>query len=527
MNTGRLRAVADIAGAKYRILDRIGHGQFGQVFCGIHRQTGQLVALKELHSRQLTTPQFLHELNLLTSLQHPNIVAFHTLEYSETKRYLVMDYCEGGTLRALIDTPGPLDLSQSLQLVTDIVQALAYAHEHGVVHCDLKPENVLLTLTETGWKAHLADFGIARLLLEAGPSFQQGDTGSPAYMAPERFYSNYGPTSDLYAVGVLLYELVVGQRPFSGTPGALMTAHLNQPIEIPATVPFLVRSIIQQAMQKLPQNRFMSAQEMLVSLRLAREVAAALPMPFSSAHTLQAPQILHQEVVTSPVSGAADIQRLYPGLDSQIDCRLLTEANVGKVIQSYKVDGPITPTQLLALNRRHGLAVFPDAQKGTRLQLFNRRGNTLDYCRLPMPIQNVVRSQTHSYRVLALSSAEAAVALLIDLKPLQIRRIALPLSPAFTGATEGGYWFADQDRQVALIDEYGRLLGQLEIPQGSKMPTAACESLESREDGMETLTAIASVNRILIAATWSGQQGQLYTFDLKPWFEEHQTSEAI
>ena len=100
-----------------------------------------------------------------------------------------------------------------------------------------------------------------------------GDTGSPAYMAPEQFYGRYSPASDLYAVGVMLYELLVGQRPFLGTYAELKNFHLNQQVNISHTVPFLLRSTIAQALQKLPQKRFSSAGKMLDSIKLAAIVA--------------------------------------------------------------------------------------------------------------------------------------------------------------------------------------------------------------------------------------------------------------
>jgi serine/threonine-protein kinase len=257
--------------SNYRILELVGQGQFGRVFCAIHRQTGHLVALKELEHQRFPTHKFLRELRFLLSLQHPNIVTCQSLEYSQTGRYLVMDYCEGGTLRDLMQSESQLSLVQSLKLIADVLAGLEYAHSQGIVHCDIKPENILLSLDATGWIARISDFGVARLSQEIYSDYLDS-TGSPAYMAPERFYGQYYPTSDLYAVGVLLFEMAVGHRPFSGLPGELMLAHLNQPVKIPDTVPFLLQSTISTALQKLPARRFASAAEMLRSIRLAAEV---------------------------------------------------------------------------------------------------------------------------------------------------------------------------------------------------------------------------------------------------------------
>jgi serine/threonine protein kinase len=257
--------------SKYRLLGLVGQGQFGRVYCAVDRKKGRLVALKELDPNRFPTKQFLRELRFLLSLSHPNIVTCRALEHGKHGRCLVMDYCEGGTLRSLMETAGQLHPSYALSLVTDVLQGLEYAHNQGIIHCDIKPENILLSLQPSGWVAHVTDFGVARLVQELGDS-SSGHTGSPAYMAPERFYGQYSYGSDLYAVGVLLFELLTGYRPFSGMPGELMSAHLNQPVEIPETVPFLMRSILSTALQKLPHRRFASAGEMLKAVRLAAEV---------------------------------------------------------------------------------------------------------------------------------------------------------------------------------------------------------------------------------------------------------------
>jgi serine/threonine protein kinase len=260
-----------ISPSNYRRLGLVGHGQFGRVYCAVHRRTGTLVALKELDKQRFPTAQFLRELRFLLSLEHPNIVTCKALEHSLTGRYLVMDYCEGGTLRTLLGEEIYLHPLRGLKLVSDILLGLAHAHDRGIVHCDIKPENILLTLHSQGWTARISDFGIARLSQEVRTSSagSTGNTGSPAYMAPERFYGQYSFASDLYAVGILLYELLCGQRPFRGTPQELMNAHLNQAAQIPEAVPGPLQEILIQALQKLPARRFASAERMHQALQTA------------------------------------------------------------------------------------------------------------------------------------------------------------------------------------------------------------------------------------------------------------------
>jgi serine/threonine-protein kinase len=272
--------------SRYHILGEVGQGQFGKVFCGCDRTTGQLFALKSLDHLRFPTNSFLKELAILVRLNHPNIVSFHGVEYRQVGRYIVMDYCQGGTLRQLIESKIELSLIQRLELVQDTLRGLEHIHQHRIIHCDLKPENILLDVSAQGWTAKVADFGIARFMGQPEARVNSsGDTGSPAYMAPERFYGRYSPESDLYAIGVLIYELVSGERPFSGMPMDVMKAHFNQPLRIPKPIPTLLKAIIRKALQKLPQHRYGSATEMrlvletvITSLYHANSTAVVQPL---------------------------------------------------------------------------------------------------------------------------------------------------------------------------------------------------------------------------------------------------------
>lgn len=264
---------------QYDIQDQVGYGQYSQVFVGVHRETGTKVALKRLDEAQLNIPNFLHELNLLVSLQHPHLVAFRGLEYINGCRYLIMDYYPGGTLRQLIEAPQLPDLGLGITLITQVLQGVRAMHQQGVIHCDLKPENILLSGPPQHLQAHVSDFGVARWQHQPYVGLSQiGDTGSPGYMAPERFYGDYSAASDLYAVGVILLELLVGERPFGGLPGEVMSAHLNQAVVLPDHLPFQIQSILRRSLQKLPQRRYQSADEMLAAVELAHTVLKCTAM---------------------------------------------------------------------------------------------------------------------------------------------------------------------------------------------------------------------------------------------------------
>lgn len=245
----------------YRTVGLVGEGQFGKVYAAIVRETGELVALKELNPQKFSTKRFLREIRILLKLEHPNIIRCYGVTHSGDKRYLVTEYCEGGNLRDLITKNQTISLLQKLKIIIDILDGLHHAHSEGIIHRDLKPENILLSVIPQGWKAKISDFGVAKIERE-DTNGSVGDTGSPAYMAPEQFYGKYCYASDIYATGVILYELLVGDRPFTGSPYEIMLGHLNRPPLLPKNIPPSLRLILRQALQKLPQHRFRTALEM-------------------------------------------------------------------------------------------------------------------------------------------------------------------------------------------------------------------------------------------------------------------------
>ncbi|MEM9816583.1 MAG: serine/threonine-protein kinase [Cyanobacteria bacterium P01_D01_bin.6] len=260
--------------AKYQLLGLVGRGQFGQVYCAIHRKTGQLVALKNLNRDRFPTHSFLRELRFLLSLDHPHIASCLALDQSSNSRQLVLEYCEGGTLRDVIEQDTHLTLAEILTLIVEILSALEHAHASRLIHCDIKPENILLTLSPDGWHAKVSDFGIARVSQEMKRE-RRGATGSPAYMAPERFYFQFSTASDLYAVGIMLYELLLGDRPFSGNYQQLMVSHLNHPVAVPGDLPAGIQAILKKATEKLTPRRFRSATEMKAAIIQVRQALTA------------------------------------------------------------------------------------------------------------------------------------------------------------------------------------------------------------------------------------------------------------
>ncbi|AFY71321.1 serine/threonine protein kinase [Thalassoporum mexicanum PCC 7367] len=324
--------------SRYRTLGLVGRGQFGRVFCARSRKTGEIFALKELDQHRFPTSKFLRELRFLLTLQHPNIVSCYAIEHSRGNRYLVMEYCEAGTLRDLLNHSGGLTPLQGLKLIIDTLQGLAHAHQSNIIHCDLKPENVLLKLTSKGWQAKVSDFGVAKLAQEIDNE-GNNNTGSPGYMAPERFYGQFSIASDLYAIGVMLYEVLLGKRPFSGNPAELMRAHINQRVQIPDTLPIALRDVVAKSLEKLPRKRFNSA------LAMKEAIVAALKSDQVSKANLS-------QVLAFAAIDQLDVEVLPANYPAPIDLDKLDKQDQQKERQGdrvFKRDLPAHVTELVVL----------------------------------------------------------------------------------------------------------------------------------------------------------------------------------
>ena len=256
---------------RYQLLDAIGSGQYGQVYKGLCLQSQDMVAIKKLSLKSISTHHFIRELRTLSHARHPNLVNLIGVEYCGEVRYLILEYCNYGTMRTYMDAS--VSLEQKLQLIQDVLEGLSYLHERGICHCDLKPENILLLQGKDRLCAKIADLGSAirrDIIANAQTLEDSTHLGSPAYMAPERFYGDVSPQADLYAMGVMLYELLLQKRPYVGQIQDLTRGHLSKAIEISDRLPFFLKSILEKSLQKSPRYRFQSAQEMLERVKLAR-----------------------------------------------------------------------------------------------------------------------------------------------------------------------------------------------------------------------------------------------------------------
>jgi serine/threonine-protein kinase len=263
---------------KYKILQSIGSGGFGTVYLAEDTWIDKKVALKVPHRQTLDFSELLREPRLLASLNHPNIVTILTAERQDNIFFIVMEFVPGETLETIIARDGPLDVARALDYTCQIANAVDHAHRHGVLHRDLRPSNVLVA--DRGL-VKVADFGTSRFLEIAA----HGTTviGSPPYMAPEQFQGKAVFASDLYSLGVTMYQMLTGVLPYD-TPapadlGKLMSGELVSPPRLKnAAIPKTINDIVMKAMAPDVAQRYQRASDLLEDV-LAAVAASRTPQP--------------------------------------------------------------------------------------------------------------------------------------------------------------------------------------------------------------------------------------------------------
>ncbi len=273
----------------YKILDELGYGGSAAVYLAQKEDDSRKVALKVLYPHAFREPglvkRFEREARTVAKLNHPNIIRIFDTQYEGEFFFIAMEYISGGTLRERLEENESLSRSEAVDIVKSIGAALKYAHkhEHKIIHRDLKPENILLDTRQKPIRPILTDFGLAKSLSVEDPTAASIVTrnviGSPHYMAPEQWHNEVPtPTTDLYTLAIIFFEMLAGQRPFeANSPSELLQKHLNEPLPLLSSIasdvgPFF-DDILIRAAAKNPSNRFKSVAEFIEAVEEANAQA--------------------------------------------------------------------------------------------------------------------------------------------------------------------------------------------------------------------------------------------------------------
>lgn len=274
---------------KYRILEPLGRGGMAQVYKAYHPRLDRYVAIKVLRSDLSEESEFLarfqREARAVAALRHPNIIQIFDFDIQDGYYYMVMELLEGDTLKAYLNafrtTGQRMPLGDVVRIMHDVLAGLAYAHAQGIIHRDIKPSNILLT---RNGQAVLTDFGIAQIVGGTQYTVAGALMGTLQYMAPEQGRDGKcDRRSDIYSLGITLYEMLTGTTPFDGeTPLAILLKHLNEPVTPPRQyapeVPPAFENVVLKALSKNPDDRYQSAEEMSAAL-LAAAQACNIEVP--------------------------------------------------------------------------------------------------------------------------------------------------------------------------------------------------------------------------------------------------------
>ncbi|MGE5641614.1 MAG: serine/threonine protein kinase [Byssovorax cruenta] len=294
----------------YRIINQIGKGGMANVYRAYQPSVDRYVAIKVLPSQLAESKEFAtrfhQEARIIAMLEHPHILPVFDYGESDGVAYFVMRYLDAGTLKDKMEAGRPLPLNEIDRIFTQLADALSYAHSHGVVHRDLKPANALI---DSFGNVFLTDFGIAKLLESASPRLTQTDAvmGTPAYISPEQAQGMpVDQRSDIYSLGIILYEMVTGGVPFvADTPLAVLFKHISDPLPLPSKVkpdvPEAIEKVILKALAKDPKDRFPTAGEFVTAWKQALDEAKAARQTRETVPPIRPPETVVRQPEVKPI----------------------------------------------------------------------------------------------------------------------------------------------------------------------------------------------------------------------------------
>jgi eukaryotic-like serine/threonine-protein kinase len=319
---------------KYRIDARLNEGGMGTVYRGCHVLMDKTVAIKVLRpslaADEKIVARFSREARAASRITHPNAISVTDFGEDESGNvFLVMEFLSGKTLRHVIREEGPLPLARVVEITRQIGDALNAAHEQGVVHRDLKSDNIMLLDTMSGDHAKVLDFGIAKInepdgVVDTNLTAPNLVIGTPQYMSPEQCSQDVeiDSRSDIYSLGVILFEMLVGHVPFSGdSPTIVMMKHLQEPVpsilEERSDLPGSVARVVTRAMAKVRDNRYQNVAELIEDLTIAAGMTIHRIGPVNVTNTVETPDpdevtVVRPREVPPPVVPVAPVQRREP-----------------------------------------------------------------------------------------------------------------------------------------------------------------------------------------------------------------------
>ncbi len=312
-----------VLNGRYRLVAQQGSGGMAVIYKAIDQALGRTVAVKILRPSLTNDPAFLarfrNEARSVANLAHPNIVTVHDVGSDGPTHYIVMEFIEGQDLKRIIKGDGGLPIERALNLAIQICAGIGFAHRAGLVHADVKPQNILVTREDV---VKVTDFGIAQALSDAQPGERQAVVwGSPHYFAPEQAKGEKpSPAADVYSIGIVMFEMLTGRLPYSGAnQQELALAHIRERIpmvtEFNPTVPDSLAKIVYKTMSKDPVARYRLADQLghiLISYRdRGRETPIAPPAPIPQVPvipTIQARPPQPQQSIIPPAPSQVPLQ---------------------------------------------------------------------------------------------------------------------------------------------------------------------------------------------------------------------------